>query len=228
MPFLDPKTCICLLVYSYTRLLFMVPVQFITHATSRYSYIEGARLALRGGCRWVQLRMKEANDTEAEATALEVQALCKEQGATFIIDDRVELAKKVQADGVHLGKHDMPVAEARQLLGQEFIIGGTANTLEEVLALKQAGADYVGVGPFRFTETKQNLAPILGLDGYAAIVKGLQEAQVRIPLCAIGGIRLADVSDLIDAGVSGIAVSSAILGADDPEEMMRRFLEADR
>lgn len=206
----------------------MVPVQFITHATSRYSYIEGARLALRGGCRWVQLRMKEAGDAEAEATALEVQALCKEQGATFIIDDRVELAKKVQADGVHLGKHDMPVAEARQLLGQEFIIGGTANTLDDVLALKRAGADYVGVGPFRFTETKQNLAPILGLGGYAAIVKGLRETGVRIPLCAIGGIRLADVPALLDAGVSGIAISSAILGADDPEEMMRRFLEADR
>ena len=172
--------------------------------------------------------MKEAGDAEAEVAAREVQALCKEQGATFIIDDRVELAKKVQADGVHLGKHDMPVAEARQLLGQEFIIGGTANTLDDVLALKRAGADYVGVGPFRFTETKQNLAPILGLGGYAAIVKGLRETGVRIPLCAIGGIRLADVPALLDAGVSGIAVSSAILEAGDPEEMMRRLLEADR
>ena len=206
----------------------MVPVQFITHATSRYSYADGAKLALRGGCRWIQLRMKEAGDAEAEAAAIEVQALCKEHGATFIIDDRVELAKKLNADGVHLGKNDMPVAEARQLLGQEFIIGGTANTLDDVLALKRAGADYVGVGPFRFTETKQNLAPILGLGGYAAIVEGLRETGVRIPLCAIGGIRLADVSALLDAGVSGIAVSSAILGADDPEEMMRRFLEADR
>ena len=206
----------------------MVPVQFITHATSRYSYADGAKLALRGGCRWIQLRMKAAGDAEAEATALEVQALCKEHGATFIIDDRVELAKKVQADGVHLGKHDMPVAEARQLLGQEFIIGGTANTLDDVLALKRAGADYVGVGPYKFTETKQNLAPILGLGGYTAIVEGLRETGVRIPLCAIGGIRLADVPALLDAGVSGIAVSSAILGADDPEEMMRRFLEADR
>ncbi len=206
----------------------MVPVQFITHATSRYSYADGAKLALRGGCRWIQLRMKEDGDAEAEATALEVQALCKEHGATFIIDDRVELAKKVQADGVHLGKNDMPVAEARQLLGQEFIIGGTANTLDDVLALKRAGADYVGVGPYKFTETKQNLAPILGLGGYATIVEGLRETGVRIPLCAIGGIRLADVPALLDAGVSGIAVSSAILGADDPEEMMRRFLEADR
>ena len=206
----------------------MVPVQFITHATSRYSYAAGAKLALRGGCRWIQLRMKEAGDAEAEATALEVQALCKEHGATFIVDDRVELAKKLNADGVHLGKNDMPVAEARQLLGQEFIIGGTANTLDDVLALKRAGADYVGVGPFRFTETKQNLAPILGLDGYTAIVEGLRETGVRIPLCAIGGIRLADVPALLDAGVSGIAVSSAILEAIDPEEMMRRFLEADR
>ncbi len=206
----------------------MVPVQFITHATSRYSYADGAKLALRGGCRWIQLRMKAAGDAEAEATALEVQALCKEHGATFIIDDRVELAKRLNADGVHLGKNDMPVAEARQLLGQEFIIGGTANTLDDVLALKRAGADYVGVGPFRFTETKQNLAPILGLDGYTAIVEGLRETGVRIPLCAIGGIRLADVPALLDAGVSGIAVSSAILEAIDPEEMMRRFLEADR
>ena len=92
----------------------MVPVQFITHQTERFSYEESALLALRGGCRWIQLRMKEATDDDVAPVAERLREACTKAGATFIVDDRVELAKEVKADGVHLGKNDMPIAEARR------------------------------------------------------------------------------------------------------------------
>ena len=109
-------------------------LQFITHYTEKYSYIDSARIALEGGCRWIQLRMKEAEESVLEETALIVQKMCRDYGATFIIDDCVPLVKKIKADGVHLGKNDMPIAEARRLLGDSFIIGGTVNSLEDVRA----------------------------------------------------------------------------------------------
>ena len=135
----------------------MISLQFITHRTERYSYFESARMALEGGCKWIQLRMKDAPLDEVEAVALQLKPLCKEHEAILILDDHVELAKKLEVDGVHLGKKDMPIDQARQILGEAFIIGGTANTFEDVLLHYRAGADYLGIGPFRFTTTKQNL-----------------------------------------------------------------------
>ena len=132
-------------------------LQFITHFTDTYSYYDSARMALEGGCRWIQLRMKDTPVSEVEREALRLQPLCKDYGATFIIDDHVELVKKIHADGVHLGKKDMPIAEARNILGKEFIIGGTANTFDDVKMHYAAGADYIGCGPFRFTTTKKKL-----------------------------------------------------------------------
>ncbi len=205
----------------------MVPVQFITHQTVSISYKESALLALDGGCKWIQLRMKGATDGEAEPIALELLDECHKRGATFILDDRVELCKKIGADGVHLGKNDMPVNEARELLGHDFIIGGTANTFDDIKRLRALSADYIGCGPFRFTRTKENLAPVIGLDGYRSIIEQMRQELVRIPVCAIGGIELADVPALLNAGVQGVAVSGAILRADNPAEMMRSFLNAD-
>ena len=164
-------------------------MQFITHYTERYSYLDAARMALEGGCRWVQLRMKDTPVETIEPVALEVQALCRQYGATFIIDDHVELVKKLRADGVHLGKKDMPIADARRILGAEYIIGGTANTFEDVQQHYKAGADYIGCGPFRYTTTKKNLSPILGLEGYAAIVNRMREENVCLPMVAIGRNR---------------------------------------
>ena len=142
-------------------------LQFITHHTDSHSYIDSARLALEGGCRWVQLRMKGAERGELEETARLVQRMCREHGATFIIDDDVLLAKRIGADGVHLGKEDMPVAEARATLGAEAIIGATVNSFEDIEAhIQGARPDYFGCGPFRFTTTKKRLAPTLGVEGY--------------------------------------------------------------
>lgn len=205
----------------------MIPIQFITHTTSSISYEESAMLALQGGCRWIQLRIKGASDDEVEPVAQRLLKACHEADATFILDDRVELCKKIKADGVHLGRHDMPVNQAREYLGHEFIIGGTANTFDEIRTLKYQSADYIGCGPYRYTTTKENLAPVLGPDGYTKIMQQVKAEELRIPICAIGGITLDDVIPILQTGIKGIAISGAVLRADNPVEMMQRFLQAD-
>ncbi len=201
-----------------------IPVQFITHQSERYSYEESALLALQGGCKWIQLRMKGYADADVEPIALRLKEACHSHNATFVIDDRVELVKKIEADGVHLGRLDMPVSEARAFLGEGFLIGGTANTIEDIRALHRASADYIGCGPFRFTTTKEGLAPVLGLEGYASIMQLMQREQINIPVCAIGGITLQDVPTIMKTGIDGIAVSGAVLNADNPAETMNAFI----
>lgn len=200
-------------------------IQFITHSNNRYGYVDGARLALEGGCRWVQLRMKEATEAEFMAAAAEIGRLCKDHGATFVLDDHVEWVEKTGADGVHLGKNDMPIDEARKILGSDKIIGGTANTFEDVERLYRQGADYIGCGPFRFTTTKKNLSPVLGLEGYQHIVDQMKSHGINLPIVAIGGILESDIKSILATGVSGIAVSGGILNAENPAEEMQRFLK---
>ena len=204
----------------------MVSLQFITHQTERYSYFESACMALEGGCKWIQLRMKEAPLEEVEAVALQLKPLCKEHDAVFVLDDHVELAKKLEVDGVHLGKNDMPIDQARALLGEQFIIGGTANTFEDVMLHYRAGADYVGVGPFRFTTTKKNLSPVLGLEGYASILARMEEAGLTLPVVAIGGITYEDIPAILQTGVKGIALSGTILRAEDPVAETRKIINS--
>lgn len=200
-------------------------IQFISHHNERYGYLDSIRLALEGGCKWVQLRMKEATDDEVRPIALEAQQLCKQYGATFIIDDRVELVREIKSDGVHLGKNDMPISEARSLLGKGFIIGGTANIFADVKAHYEAGADYIGCGPFRFTTTKKLLSPVLGLDGYKDVINRMKEESIDLPVVAIGGITADDIPDLMLTGVSGIALSGTVLNAADPVKEMKRIID---
>lgn len=200
-------------------------LQYISHFTPQISYAEGIRMALEGGCRWIQLRMKDAPAEEIIACAEEVIPLCRRHGAKFLLDDHVELVRQLGADGVHLGKNDMPVDEARKILGSDIIIGGTANTIEDIIRLHKQGADYIGCGPFRFTTTKKNLSPILGLDGYKSIVLKMKELGIDLPIVAIGGITVEDIPAVMGTGVSGIALSGAILGAPDPVEMTARIIE---
>ena len=199
-------------------------IQFITHSNERYGYVEGARLALEGGCRWVQLRMKDASEEEFMAAAEQIGKLCRKHEAVFVLDDHVELVERCGADGVHLGKNDMPVDEARRLLGNDRIIGGTANTFEDIERLHRQGADYIGCGPFRFTTTKKNLSPVLGLEGYKHIVSDMKTHGIDLPIVAIGGILKTDIADIMQTGVTGIAVSGGILNAESPAEEMKQFI----
>lgn len=205
----------------------MKQIQFITHFNDQYGYVDGARMALEGGCRWIQLRMKGASDDEVAEAAAQIQPLCREHEAIFLLDDRVELAKSLKADGVHLGKNDMPISEARRVLGEEFIIGGTANTFDDIERLSSQGADYIGCGPFRFTTTKEKLAPVLGLEGYRNIVAQMEAKGINLPIVAIGGITCEDIPALMQTGIDGIAISGAVLNAADPVAEMKRMIETD-
>ena len=200
-------------------------VQFITHYSDRYTYLDSVRIALEGGCRWIQLRMKDTPTEDILPIAKETLTLCRQYEATFIIDDHVELAKQIKADGVHLGKLDMPISEARSILGKNFIIGGTANTFEDILEHHKAGANYIGCGPFRFTTTKKNLSPVLGLEGYRDIVRKMKMEGIDLPIVAIGGIEKEDIPSLMGTGITGIALSGSILRAEHPKEEMNEIIK---
>lgn len=199
-------------------------LQFITHPSEQYSIVEEVKMVLEAGCKWIQLRMKDVSDEDVKSVAEDIIPLCKEADAILVIDDRVELVKEIEVTGVHLGKKDMPVAEARNILEGGPIIGATANTAGDIFALKGIDVDYVGLGPFRHTTTKENLSPTLGLDGYRKIVKEVRDAGVVLPIVAIGGITIDDIDDIMATGVNGIAMSGAIINAENPVEYTKAVL----
>lgn len=204
-------------------------LMFITHPTARYSEIEELQQVLDGGCTWVQLRMKGTLNLAAARKAAALLARYDSR-PRLCIDDDVSIALESGADAVHLGKNDLPVAEAWRRIGPKrkeagFRVGATANTLEDIRRAATAGASYIGLGPYRYTETKKNLSPVLGAEGYRRLIGAAREAGIDLPILAIGGILLEDVPVLMATGVSGLAVSGAIAGAPDPTEATRRFLD---
>jgi thiamine-phosphate pyrophosphorylase len=182
-----------------------------------------AEQACKGGADWVQLRIKNKPYEAWKSLALATQKVCKQYGAKLIINDNVLLAKEINADGIHLGKEDMSPVEARTLVGKAMIIGGTANTTADIQRLSEAKVDYIGLGPFRFTATKDNLSPILGLEGYQNIIRYCHLAEIHLPIIAIGGITLADVTTLLNTGIHGVAISSAISQAEDIATATKQF-----
>lgn len=185
-------------------------LQYISQGNTTEGQRYNIHQALDNGCDWIQLRFKNGNSLELFTLAEAVKTLCEEYLATLIINDRVDLALQINADGVHLGLNDMRIKDARTLLGHHKIIGGTANTLEDVLQRLEEKCDYIGLGPFRFTSTKENLNPILGLEGYQNILNKIKEQNISIPVYAIGGIELNDIENLTDTGLHGIAVSGLV------------------
>lgn len=188
---------------------------FLTMDEGPIDHLQQVEAACRAGIKWIQLRMKKTTDTDFRATALAAKKITDANGCALIINDRVEIALEVKAHGVHLGKEDMAVHEARRLLGEDKIIGGTANTLEDIRELCRQGADYIGLGPYRYTTTKKNLSPILGLEGYRHILRQLKQEQLFIPVVAIGGIEMKDAALLFGVGVQGIAFSGMLVHAGD-------------
>ena len=195
--------------------LYSIPLQYITDYREDMSVVEQAEAVCRGGCRWVQLRMKEASLEELLETGRKVKAVCRKHGALFIVNDNVEAALILDADGAHLGKEDMDPREARKLLGPSKIIGGTCNTLEDIEARCRQGVDYIGLGPFTYTSTKKKLSPFLGLEGYRRLMEACRERGIRLPVHAIGGITEKDIPSLLAAGVSGVALSSLLKNSGD-------------
>lgn len=192
-------------------------VQFITHSNSQIDYFQSAVLALKGGLGFIQLRMKDSNREELISTGKRIKEECDKYNSLFILDDHVELVNEIGANGVHLGREDMPIKKARKILGKDKIIGGTANNFEDIVKHYNDGADYIGLGPLRYTNTKKKLSPILGFEGYREIIEKCKTQGIDIPIYAIGGIRIEDIEELKRIGVFGIAISSLILKSEDSE-----------
>jgi len=172
--------------------------------------LEKSEQLLRGGVRWMQLRMKEVEAVEAVVLGRKIVALCHQQGCRCIFNDRVDFALLCGADGAHVGEEDLPIAEARQVLGPGRILGATVRNSAMVELARRGGADYVGLGPVFPTRTKRVDAPPIGIEGLRAVVR-----QSALPVVAISGISLANIGQVAEAGASGAAVASELLSAED-------------
>lgn len=189
----------------------MEKLQYISQGSTRQEQELNIRKALDNGIKWVQIRWKNAPENKLISLCEISKQLCLEYQSACIINDHVQLAKNIDADGVHLGLNDGSVEEARLILGKNKIIGGTANTLSDVLQRINESCDYIGLGPLRFTSTKEKLSPILGFEGYQEIISHLQEKSTEIPkIFAIGGVTLEDLILLQQIGIYGVSVSGQI------------------
>jgi thiamine-phosphate pyrophosphorylase len=188
---------------------------------NRFSHMELAKSAIRGGADTIQFRQKEGSTREMIQVARDVKQACVESGVTFIVNDRVDVAIASEADGVHLGQDDFPIPLARELLGKERIIGGSAATMEEARKCLSDGADYVGFGPVYPTSSKDDAGPVSGI----SILKDVVEA-IPLPIIAIGGVSAENTIEVIQAGAHGIAVISAVCCQEDPEQATRDLYRA--
>lgn len=200
-------------------------LQYITNTKCKTSVTDQIFAVIKGGCRWIQIRMKDASDEEIKKVVDAVKPRCIETETFLLLNDRVELAKELNVGGVHLGKEDMPASKARMILGAAAVIGVTANTMADVIAVSALDIDYFGLGPFANTDTKEKLAPVLGIAGIRKICFEMEEKNITIPRVAVGGIKKDNVLELLEAGVNGIAVSGAIAFADNIEKETRKFIE---
>lgn len=176
-------------------------------ADSQKLLLEAVGQAMEGGARLIQYRDKKASRREMYETAKRLRRMTSEYGGTLIINDQIDLALAVNADGVHLGQDDLPLWVARKMLGNETIIGISTHTLDEAIGAEAEGADYIGFGPIFKTRTKSDIRTPVGIEAISAIKR-----RVRIPVYAIGGIEKAHLSPLILAGAEGVAVISALAG----------------
>lgn len=193
-------------------------LQYISQGNSADEQHKHIHQSLDRGVEWIQLRWKNADERELTILCEKVKALCERYRATFIVNDYISAAKYVDADGVHLGLEDESIANARTILGRQKIIGGTANTLEQMKQRIHEKCDYIGLGPFRFTPTKEKLSPILGLQGYDNILKSLKKQDIACPpVFAIGGVNVDDIEGILETGVYGVALSGLLTR--DPERL---------
>ncbi|HZM86343.1 MAG TPA: thiamine phosphate synthase [Blastocatellia bacterium] len=184
------------------------------------SHAEQVEMLAAGGASVVQLREKRASPREFYDAAREAMLIARDLGVQLIINDRVDIAIAVKADGVHLGQDDLPPDRARSLLGDTRIIGFSTHSLNQALAAESAPVDYLAIGPIYQTSTKERADPVVGLEVITAI-----KTRVSKPLVAIGGITFQSASSVIDAGADSVAVISDLLSTGDISERMRQFVE---
>jgi len=186
----------------------MIPkLHYISQGNSPKDHLDNIQKACTSGAELVQLRLKNVSEKKYLKLAMAAREITSHFQTRLLINDQYKIAKEVKADGVHLGKTDACPTIAREYLYTWQIIGGTANTLQDCEALLDKEVDYISLGPFRFTTTKDNLPPTLGLNGYTAVIEAL---KTETPILGVGGITTKDVTGILETGISGIAVSGEI------------------
>jgi len=195
---------------------------YISQGANLEDHLAGIEKVSAAGCKMVQLRLKGYSETQVENTALLAHSICKKYNSQLIINDYHMIAEKMEGVGLHLGQKDTPISNVKRTLACP-LIGGTANTLQDCIDLTKNEVDYIGLGPFQFTETKLNLDPILGINGYKDILAKIKSLKISTPIYAIGGIDSTDIPKLLDIGLSGIAVSS--LFANKTETEIKKMID---
>lgn len=198
-------------------------LHYITHDIPHLSHIEQAQLACEAGAKWIQYRCLSKNDEALLQDINAIAEICDDWGTTLIVTDHIHLNGKADIQGFHIENMDADFIALRKLVGNDITLGGSANTIENVIRLVRAGADYVGYGPFAETETKPNNYTLLGFEGYQNMVGALKAQAISIPVLAVGGIKIYDVEALMQTGIYGIAVSGALNFADDFIEAYQDF-----
>ncbi|HRH12667.1 MAG TPA: thiamine phosphate synthase [Bacteroidia bacterium] len=202
-------------------------LQYISQGNTGAEHLQNIQSTLEAGVRFIQLRLKNVTEEDYLDCALKAAELCKKFDADLVINDSPFVAEKCNAIALHLGLDDMNVKDAKEIFKGK-IIGGTANTLEHVIQRSHEGVNYIGLGPFRFTNTKEKLSPILGTEGYKSIVSEMKKRNIDLPVYAIGGIEMEDIEKIIKTGVYGIAVSGMLTRATDKKktvEQINKILE---
>ncbi|WP_158976029.1 thiamine phosphate synthase [Cellulophaga sp. L1A9] len=197
-------------------------LHYISQGETPQEHLKNIKSACTAGAALVQLRLKNLSPKKVLKFASEAKEITDHYQTRLIINDHYRIAKEIKADGVHLGKTDTCPSIARKYLESWQIIGGTANTISDCNTLIAKGVDYIGVGPYHFTKTKEILSPILGLEGYVALLKNL---KTSIPIIAVGGITLNDVPEILKTGVYGVAVATAITNDFNTITLFKKILE---
>lgn len=199
-------------------------LQFITNSDSQINVVDQIKGAIAGGCRWIQVNMKDAYVDEIKCVINEVKPLCQESESILILSDRVELVKELELDGVHLDKGAMLPTQAREILGAGPIIGVAANSFSDISQIRYFDIDYISVGPYKHPESSTADSPIVSIDDYASIMAQIHEQQIELPIVAFGDIETTDIQGLWATGINGIAVSNAIANANDISAQTAQFI----
>lgn len=201
-------------------------LHYITHDIPHLSHIDQAQQACEAGAKWIQYRCLSKTDEALLKDINAIAEICDDWGTTLIVTDHVHLNGKADIQGFHIEDMEADFVALRKLVGDDITLGGSANTVENLIRLAQEGADYAGYGPFAITETKPNNYCLLGIEGYQNLVKELKTQNIDLPVLAVGGIKIYDVEALMQSAIYGIAVSGAINFADDFEEAYQDFYTA--
>ena len=199
-------------------------LQFITNSDSQINVVDQIKGVIAGGCRWIQVNMKDASDDDIKCVINEVKPLCQESESILILSDRVELVKELELDGVHLDKGAMLPTQAREILGAGPIIGVAANSFSDISQIRYFDIDYISVGPYKHPESSTADSPIVSTNDYASIMAQIHGQQIELPIVAFGDIETTDIQGLWATGINGIAVSNAIANANDISAQTAQFI----